>query len=98
MMGSPNSLMDQMCGGDLKYPNESYSPKHGGMFADPRGNEHYVLFIILVHNIIQDLTTYISQKIYCFTGYSAILYHALTKVRFFELILRSLFFQLLAIL
>ena len=36
MMGSPNCLMDQMCGGDLKYPNESYSPKHGTMYSDPR--------------------------------------------------------------
>ena len=50
MMDSPHSLMDQMCGGDLKYPNDSYSPKHGGMFADPRGNENYVVFIILVQN------------------------------------------------
>ena len=44
MMGSPNCMLDGMCGADLKYPNESFSPKHGGMFADPRGN-----IILLFH-------------------------------------------------
>ena len=43
-MGSPNCMLDGMCGADLKYPNESFSPKHGGMFADPRGN-----IILLFH-------------------------------------------------
>ena len=44
MMGSPNCLMETMCGADLKYPNESYSPKHGAMFADPRGNSNLSVY------------------------------------------------------
>ena len=43
MMGSPNCLMETMCAADLKYPNESYSPKHGAMFADPRGKRYSLL-------------------------------------------------------
>ena len=39
MMGSPSCLMETMCAADLKYPNESYSPKHGALYADPRGKD-----------------------------------------------------------
>ena len=57
MMGSPNCMLDGMCGADLKYPNESFSPKHGGMFADPRGNIiplfHLLTFINIWFEILQ---------------------------------------------
>ena len=59
MMGSPNCMLDGMCGADLKYPNESFSPKHGGMFADPRGN-----IILLFHSRNHDceILTIITSK------------------------------------
>ena len=52
MMGSPNCMLDGMCGADLKYPNESFSPKHGGMFADPRGNIILLFHMLTFINII----------------------------------------------
>ena len=51
MMGSPNCMLDGMCGADLKYPNESFSPKHGGMFADPRGNIILLFHLLIFINI-----------------------------------------------
>ena len=51
MMGSPNCMLDGMCGADLKYPNESFSPKHGGMFADPRGNIILLFHLLTFINI-----------------------------------------------
>ena len=69
MMGSPNCMLDGMCGADLKYPNESFSPKHGGMFADPRGNI-ILLFYLLTFMYIR------------FTNIPIALYYVLTIITF----------------